>query len=402
MTDIDSKPHHEHHIGRRRSADPWTRTVAYLREHGQPNVICAIMSLATNPGISELRRTLSERVLSVPRFRSRIVTTGKKAHWEEVKFDVGYHFEVFGFGRKVSEAELTDLESRTTERPLHSDKPLWRVIHVPEMEDGTSRVLFICDHTISDGAGLVTVLLTKLVDPKEAAQTEVKKRPSMSGPKIPLSRRASVGAFGVIQGQTQIFWKADKPNPLKLVGAPTSIKKVAACPEKIDLARIKAVATLQNATINDVLMAVFAKTLSLYLTEVARDDEAMTRKIRATFPINMRRGGLAFNAQGDPENVFTLGLYRVPLAKASDSAALIAETKRQMDEAKISPAYAISYKAPGRLLPIMHKGAFVSLAANGANLGSAMLSNVPGPQKQVYLCGVAVTDFEFFLFRCVL
>lgn len=61
----------------------------------------------------------------------------------------------------------------------------------------------------------------------------------------------------------------------------------------------------------------------------------------------------------------------------------------------------ISAKTPGRLLSTLPVNITVDAGLNAANLATAMLSNVPGPQQQCHLAGKPLDNMEFFLFSGV-
>lgn len=325
-----------------------TRLLGYtmLRKgNPQPLVIVTVMTLRSNPGIDKLRRTLFERIVELPRFRSVVVTNKGRLHFEEAKnLDVGYHFEVFGFGRKVSKTELEDLVASSKARPLSIEHPLWRVIHIPEMEDGTCKVIYVINHLVGDGVSLVNALLFKLIDEAEelsqkADAAAVSRRSSK--PKLPLGDRIRLGVWGVYEGQTGPFWPQDRKNPLKLIGHPSAEKAVASSP-KLELERVKEVcrAIGQGVTINDVLLATFTKTMAYYFRDVANEDpEAIKgRKVRINFPVNVRRSQPKASEFSDTGNQFGLALFTLPLMDFEGTDTLVLEIKRRVDRIKCSPA----------------------------------------------------------------
>jgi len=399
--------HTDHRIGRKRPATGLTRLGAYVsvyKPNPQPMLITSVLTLEKNPGITELRRTLYERFTQMPRFRSKLVFKGK-VHFEECEVDVGYHFEVYGFGRQVSESEVFDVVSQTKERSLDHTKPLWRVIHVPEMEDGTSKLIVVISHVIGDGIGLVNALLFKLID--EAEELSEKHDKAMvnrrsSKPKLPAATAAKVAIYGVLEGYTGPFWVRDRKNPLKLVGKCGPIKHTAAANRKIELSRIKAICQKigNGVSVNDVLMAAFSKSLGLYFRDVIHEDpdKIKKRKMRASIPVNLRKSGETFDKCGDPDNKFALPFFPVPLSKFDLNTELVLESKRLVDCIKCSPGPVIAVKTADRVLPVVRKSLAISTARRLQSIPTCVVSNVPGPQTQVHLAGAPVMDFQFFLF----
>lgn len=377
--------------------------MAYARANpGKPKpfVIAAVMTLERNPGVDELKQIMTPRFCKMPRFRSRVDTT-HKAKFVEREFDAEYHFQVFGLGEKVSKDQLHAFVTHALVDPLLDSHPLWKLIHIPEMEDGSSKVVFLCDHTISDGVGLVAMLMLNIVDKNEDAPPPVAPPAKKAPVKHSLATRARVGAYGFFQGQTQVFWRPDRPNPLKVKGPPSmGAKRLASCTTKIDLAKVKQLAKAagSSVTVNDVLMSVFTKTIFNYVQAQDGDKvDSKKRKIRAMFPINLRKPGQMLDENGDPTNVMAFGIFWVPMRTAGDSAKkLIGSVKQQMDEAKISPAHPINFKTTGKLLPVVPRKLFVDIVSNFVNIGTCTLSNVPGPQTPVHIANVLVTDMEFY------
>ena len=324
-----------------------TRLLGYMGVrpgNPQPTLIVAVLNLEKDPGIARLRNVLKERILSMPRFRSRLVFGKGKPHWEEVELDLGYHFEVYGFSRKVSEEEVSKVITDMKIRGLDLRHPLWRCVHIPEMEDGTSRLIFCIHHCIGDGVGLVNVLLFRIVDEREELETKsdatVKKRASK--PNVSKSTQARVAVKGFFEGHTGVFWKQDRRNPLKLVGVPSQEKLIARSSKYISLDQVKLIAKTvgEGTTINDVLMATFSKTLGYYMRDICHEESntIKSRKLRAQFPVNMRKKGEKFNQHGDPNNQFVLGMIHLPMKEFESNKELILAIKRNIDEYKVSPA----------------------------------------------------------------
>ena len=329
----------------------------------------------------------------------------KPLKWEETTVDVGYHFEVHGFGRKVTQSELDEVVSQTKQRGMDLRKPLWRIIHVPEMEDGTSKIVIAIDHTIGDGVALVNALLFKLID--ESAELSEKfdavsrrsKRPD-----LPFLTRLRTYLWGTYAGHTAAFWSQDRKNPLKLQGHPSK-KKLVAASKKIELARFKEVAKTvgQGVTINDVIMATFTKTIAMYFRDVAKEDSEVikSRYIRAQFPVDTRKKKAKATEFADPNNDFGLSFLALPICDFEGKTDLILSIKQRMDKVKCSPQPLMAAKTPGRILPVLPTTTAVDVAFNAQNIATCMLSNVPGPQQQVHLAGEALDNMEFFLFGAV-
>jgi len=401
-----------HQPGRKRRASGMTRLLGYMsvrRGNPQPTLIVSVMTLSKNPGIDKLRRTLSARILEIPRFRSRMTFEKKPVHWEEVEVDLGYHFEVFGFGKKVTHEELSEMIATSKNRPMDLKRPLWRIVHVPEMDDGTSKIVIAVNHCVGDGIALVNALLFKFVD--EAAELAEQADALASIPKrskkpdLPLRRQIGSYVWGIYAGHTGAFWPQDRQNPLKLVGGPGAEKAVARCSKKIELTKVKEVAQTvgKGVTVNDVIMATFTKTIALYFRDVAKEPVEKIKKMntRVQFPVDVRRKRGTAAEFEDTSNNFGLTLFKLPMVDFEGTESLVLEIKQRIDIIKFSPQPLMAAKVPERILPVMPTTQAVDVAFNAANIATAMLSNVPGPQRQVHVAGETLENMEFFLFGAI-
>jgi len=149
--------------------------------------------------------------------------------------------------------------------------------------------------------------------------------------------------------------------------------------EPLSLAEVKQIAHSHKATVNDVLLAAVAGALRGYL--VSRGQQP--REIRAIVPYNLR----PLDEPVPPElgNRFGLVFLALPVDRARRRERL-AELKRRMDEIKRSPEGPVSYAVleSAGLAPAAVENLVVDLFSAKA---SAVMTNVPGPPKQVYLAG---------------
>jgi hypothetical protein len=409
VTAPSKKGEEEVNIARKRAASATTRVLAYVSVYEpspEPPLIAAIVTLEKNPGVAELRDELLQRLMTMPRFRSRLDFSGKKVRFEECEIDQKYHFEVFGEGRKVTEDEVFEIVSKVKQNSLDHTKPLWKMIHVPEMEDGTSKVILIISHVVGDGVGLVHALLFRLIDESKELADQHDKSIAVSKrnnkPKISRATRLKMAVLGTFEGNTSSLWAQDRKNPLKLVGLPSKTKYAASASTKIDLNKLKEVcrAIGNGVTINDVLMAAYTKSLGMYFRDVQHESvkKIRRRKMRSQLPVNLRKNGVLFNETGDPGNKFAMAIFHVPLSKFEQTKGLVLEVKRRIDELKVSPAVPITEKVAQRLLPILTKDMIFQTTYNLMNLSTCIVSNVPGPQTVCHLAGAKITEFQFFLF----
>jgi len=305
---------------------------------------------------------------------------------------VGYHFEVFGFGKKITKAELYQYVEACQKWPMDLNKPLWKLVHIPELDDGTSAIVFVVHHAIGDGVSLVDVLLS-LVDSPETLRKDSTVSKRAKPPKIGMGLRARAFIRGVTDGLTITMKGPDRLNPMKFKGVCGIDKTIASSNDAIELSQVKEICRKmadQFVSVNDVLMAVFTKTIAMYMKEQCQIDPSKL-KLRAQFPMNMRKPGKPVrNAHGDPHNFFAYGLFNLPMRSHGDAKNLIMAIKREVDMIKHSPAPAIALSGLPLQMKMMPVGLLLDIVENVNNLGTFTISNVPGPQHEVFLAGSSV------------
>jgi len=399
-----SKDHETHQLGRKRRMSSMSRLMghlAYSEPEARPVWCIGVITLEKNPGIAETRRYLKERLLKMPRFRSKLVVHRWGGHFEEVPVDDGYHFEVACYGKRATQDDLNEVVASINTWPFHADKPLWKVIHVPEFIDGTSVIIVCVNHAIGDGVALVNVFV-KLCDIEE----DLKQRAShtgkrKTGPPVSVATKAKMAVYGTYEAMFATMFRNDYKNALKLQGSPSPKKVVAASPDVIALQRIKDIAAKvgDGVTVNDVLMANYVRTLRAFFVEVG-DERVVSgkRAVRSQFPVNVRkRNEGPCNHEGDPNNRFGFGMITLPL-DFKDSTELIRRIKHKIDEVKVSPAPRLAYATLPGYMATLPRPVLLKVLLDSVNISTAQLSNVPGPQVGVALAGAHVVRFSFFLF----
>ncbi|MET0661109.1 MAG: WS/DGAT domain-containing protein, partial [Steroidobacteraceae bacterium] len=169
-------------------------------------------------------------------------------------------------------------------------------------------------------------------------------------------------------------------------GALTTRKQVAWA-DPISLPEVKAIGKALGCTVNDVLLASIAGAFGTYLRHerAAVDDVA----IRALVPVNLR-------LPSDPialGNHFGLVFVELPLGERNPVARVLA-LHRYMDGLKQSAQPLAAYwllSALGSLPAVIEEQA-VDVLTSKATL---VISNVPGPEVPLYLCGARI-DRQFF------
>lgn len=113
-------------------------------------------------GLELIRKNIKERLLSIPRFRSRYdVKQGAFIEMDVEDIDFDYHL--------VLEKDIVDIETIRNDYignaykyfDFNPDKPLWQFIYFPRIADGRTVLLTRIAHTIGDGVSQVGLLSTR-------------------------------------------------------------------------------------------------------------------------------------------------------------------------------------------------------------------------------------------------
>ena len=341
-------------------------------------------------GIETFRRLFLERVVAAggrtrfPRFTRRVVKVGGRYHWEEdPEFDVSRHI-VPGPAEVSDSDRLREYVSEQAEQPLPEDRARWQVQLIEDFEDGATAIISRVHHCMGDGLALVPVLFT-MMDALQASSglpgdKVAKKKPNK------LALAAKLPFAGPLVLAQKMIWKADR-SPVhgpELVGA-----KRVGWTRKFELGHIKGLKNRFEATVNDVLMAAIAGAFQRYLEDTAG---SYVEKVRASMPVSIR-------AQGEApvmNNRFAAVLLELP-AGIRDVRARVAETKRRMSALKRSVEPLVTYGLMRIMVKALPQGISTRLADFLANKCTCVVTNVPGPQEDLYIGGSRLRNMIFWV-----
>lgn len=392
-----------------------------------PMVISGFFAFDRTMDLDALRLTVAERMFAFPRFRSRVVHSATGPRWVDVAdLDVR---EIVGEEELPAPGDEEDLRrfvSVAVTRPLAMDRPLWRMTL---LRRPTGDVLhFLIHHAIGDGIALMKVLLSLC----DGAEDESVRRTGHSGKGAgPVPKRVQDEVRALLRSGSQrdavatlhaakallgdglrllrhprqagrllhaaspwadslahlSLLSPDPPTPLKsrLAGA-----KVAAWSAPLSLADVKHAAKTHGATINDLLLASVAGALHRHLESLGQPLPP-DQGLRALVPINLRPPSTAARLG----NHFGLILPELPVGEV-DLLARLHKTRDEMARIKNSVEPAISFAL---LQAIGHASDAVEeevLRFFGSK-ASLVLTNVPGPRRQLSLAGAPVRDLMFWV-----
>jgi WS/DGAT/MGAT family acyltransferase len=196
-----------------------------------------------------------------------------------------------------------------------------------------------------------------------------------------LTALGGAGAFGRLVGRP-----SDPRTPFK---GPLGVPKRVAWSEPLALAQVKEVGRALGGTVNDVLVTAATGGLRRYL---ARQGEPPRRlDVRAAMPVNLRPLG----RMSQLGNHFGLVFLSLPLG-IGDPLQRLAELRRRSAALRRSaeaPVVLLILRAIGRV-PLAVQRLVVSIFATKATL---VMTNVPGPNRTLYLAGKAIRDVFFWV-----
>ena len=176
--------------------------------------------------------------------------------------------------------------------------------------------------------------------------------------------------------------------PTRLKGELSGDKAVA-WSAPIPLPEVKAVGHALGCTINDMLLSSFAGALKTYLE--SKGDDTTGVEVRALAPIDLRPPGRAKKLG----NQFGIVAVELPVGMANPLARL-EEVRRRMLALKQSyePVVTLGLIAALGLGPKLLQDRVFDLLLSRA---TAVMTNVPGPQRPLWLAGAAIDQIMFWV-----
>jgi WS/DGAT/MGAT family acyltransferase len=398
---------------------------AWLRMDSPGNLmmIVGIYEFEGQLDFARMRDLMQQRFCVHRRFRSRVVQDATGYYWEEDDdFDLDLHLVRTALPGQGTTEDLKRFAGRMASTALDPSRPLWQFQVVDNYKGGQAMVARI-HHCIADGIALIGVLLGMTSqDPLEDAPDPDRPAPSAKGPSSdwdallrPITNATVkaidttgdvaskvLGAYnamlsdpdslGEAAGEyariaTQVAKDAaaialmENDSVTSLKGLPSG-SKVVAWNEPLSLDDVKAVGRALGCSVNDVLLASVAGAIRSYLVERGEDVEGC--ELRAMVPVNLR----------DPKkwrelgNKFGLVPLLLPVGIESPIARVF-EVRKRMNDLKNSYTAVLTVGILGLvgLAPRqLQKQALDFLARKG----TAVMTNVPGPQQPLYMAGAQI------------
>jgi WS/DGAT/MGAT family acyltransferase len=402
---------------------------AWLRMDVPTNlmVIVGVLMFRGKVAIADVKRAVESRFLAFHRFRQRTVQDATGAWWEDdPTFDIDSHVHPVALPGKAGKRELQAFVSDLASTPLDPTKPLWQFHLIDNYDRGSALVMRI-HHCYADGIALVQVMLSLTGESPSASLApgtgdvdetprgeadfwELVLKPVGSA----LEGAARVGrslldqgrelaahpalAQGALEEVTRkgmdfagevgrlALMQSDSPTRFK---GPLGVRKRVAWAEPFPLDEVKIMGKALGCSINDVLLAMATGALREYL--LAKGDAADGLEIRAIVPVNLRPSGRG----RELGNFFGLVFLELPVG-IDHPLERLHEVRRRMHALRDSyqPMIVLGLlHALGNAPKILQEQVAALLARNA----SAVMTNVPGPQRPIYFAGRPIEELDFWV-----
>jgi len=373
--------------------------------------------------LARLTEVLSERIPLVPVLRQKLLNVPfglDQPYWiDDPDFDIEYHVREIALPRPGSDAQLTEQVSRLHARPLDRSRPLWEIYLITGLAGRRAAVYTKIHHAAIDGASGAE-LLTVLLDLTPAGRDLPAAEPFSpdSPPALPALAAKAVarmawrpvqtvrltnelvkilptlapavntvvgGMLGLNRGDGGIIATTPGRAPATPFNKPiTPHRRIAF--RSVDLAAVKAVKNAFGVSVNDVVMAMCAGALRRWLIDHhALPDQPLVAMIPVSVRDPASKGALGNKVSAMlatlPTSVAEPGL-RLEIVHAATQAA-----KAQQAAIPQGLVDQISDFAPPALTARAARVVFATGLLHRLPPFNVTISNVPGPNVPVYLCG---------------
>jgi diacylglycerol O-acyltransferase / wax synthase len=384
-------------------------------------------STASEPlTLARLTEVMAERLSLVPVLRRKLLNVPlglDQPYWiDDADFDIEYHVREIALPSPGSDAQLTEQVSRLHARPLDRSRPLWELYLITGLARNRAAVYSKIHHAAVDGVS-GTELLTALFDltpaGRELPATEPL-RPERPPPMPVLAAKAAMRLawrpVQTVQISNELVRILPTLTPLvnALVGemlglnrgdgsviatrpgrAPATPFNRAITPHRrfafrsVDLGTVKTVKNAFGVSVNDVVMAMCAGALRRWLAD---HDALPDQPLVAMVPVSVRDPA----SHGALGNRVSAMLAPLPINITDPSQRL------QVLHAATQVAKAQQAVIPQGLVDQISDFAVPALTARAARVVFATgllhrlppfnlcISNVPGPNVPVYMCGASL------------
>ena len=388
-------------------------------------VITGVLSFADPLDFTRLKITIQNRLLLFSRFRQRVVEPRGilgLPRWEvDPHFDLDYHLQRLRLPDPGDHETLQRFVSDLMSVPLDQSRPLWQFYYVENYTQGCALVTRL-HHCIADGIALMQILLSLADESPDEAMFEVQE--DFEVEISPLARlfipgiRAARSVVRVVKrtgalihegmdvlthpaNLTEVIHLSTRsskalgkllfilPDQKTIFKGKCGIPKRAVWSIAIEMNEVKAISQRMGGTINDILLSAITGALRRYLE--GRGEPVDGLDIRTLVPVNLRPKG-ELDQLG---NRFGLVFLSLPIG-IRDPVKRLMMLKRRMDAIKTSREAVVAISILGfiGMTPVQIERIITTIFGMK---GTAVMTNVPGPNKPLYLAGQPIRSMMFWV-----
>jgi WS/DGAT/MGAT family acyltransferase len=326
------------------------------------------------PDPAELATLVADRLGGLPRFRQRLQpgSRWRRPRWVDVP-DLDWAWHVTGRDLPGGRPALHRLVAELQSEPLPRDRPLWRLVIVPEVEPDLAALVLVVHHVIADGIGLIRQALHLLDPAEDPAEDPVEDSAAdaTAGGRGAVRTGLAVAA-GLVQLATDGWVRRRLPS-----GGDHRRRFGTA---DLPLARLRAVARRYRARVTDVLLSAVAGAVHRTRPDLAVGSRA---RLRTLVPLMLRAPDSP--AEG---NLTAAVLLDLPVGPCSepDRLAEVVRRSRRLRTGTRALASRFVVQSVGELLP-QPVYSWFARTVYGRRLFHAVVSNLPGPGGPLRLAG---------------
>eukprot|EP00124_Ichthyophonus_hoferi_P001228 Ihof_evm8s59 gene=Ihof_evmTU8s59 len=374
------------------------------------SIITCVLYLE-NPLSAEALRELAERTLACEwRFCSNISTlpTGENV-WDihTNTPDMTYHIKEITIPTTKEQADQKDLNNYLGQffgQIMDNTRPMWQLLSVTNLKNGgpegdaQGAVILRIHHTIGDGISLANLMM-RIWDTKPVFKSSPPSAKASIWPEMPaaldLCHDVRNFVVGILDGLLFPVLPADTETILKHPDIVHLGSRQVATSPSIDLAVVKDIKNALGVTINDVLMAALAGTLSRYMAK--KGASKVDPQIRTMCLINMRPANRRYEMVQNIklENRWNFLPIVLPMCQSDVLERLYIAHRRCLD-AKNSPSAAVAYTVNQLAGKVLSEEAYCEATYSAFNKCTTVFSNVQGPPEEVSLLGQKVKNLVFY------
>jgi WS/DGAT/MGAT family acyltransferase len=390
-----------------------------------PQHIASVQVLELPDGVLEetfverLKALLMSRIHLVPYFTNRLqMVPFELDHpvWvRDLDFDINNHVHTVALAAPGDRAAFEQKIAELHEELFDRSRPLWGIWVLTGLEGGRVAYYNKAHHACLDGMAGQAMLQTIMDTDPEPREVE-------PAPHGFLQQRDQQSGAALLAGAVENFARYQSKQPLAIINAVETIarlvqrtfdprKGIGAALEgapkirfngaveakrsystgELSVAQMKSIANVSQTKLNDVFLAVVAGGLRRYL---ARGNELPDRSLVAGCPVSVRKPGDESTGNQVTMMLVSLATQETDPVRALQSIARSSLAAKGLT-ADLSHSYDADVALPG-MPGVLRAGLRVVDRTALANLPAAsvpcnvVVSNVPGPQIQLYSCGAKV------------